>query len=338
MTPPPSEWRSTDITVVIPAHNSAQHIESAIRSVENQIARPSKIIVVENASTDNTNKIVHQCAETSRIPIQIISTDCPGVANARNLGFSLAETSLIAMLDSDDLYEPDFLSLALTAFNVISNLSIFFGNRRPLVDGKIMDQPFLESTNLVSLPFSEVVSDIRLIKGELFSALLHGSFISCSGAVIHKPSAFRVGLFPLHLKSSEDRDFFCRLALKGTAAYTLRMAHLYRIHPGSRTGSTAALESQKNALACLLTLRIELRDHQIAEQLDALENAISEAANKIQYLAAEHGITTYRKTLKWLIGIGSPASRNPFYPLKALKNSFKAGSQPASTKGHNQPR
>lgn len=317
-------WTCADITVVIPAHNSANHIESAIESIENQTIKPAKILVIENASTDNTKQIILERAKASSIPIHIISTDCPGVANARNMGFSLTETALIAMLDSDDIYEPTFMELALAAFNTVPELSIFFGNRRPLIEGKTIDQPFLESTPLYSLPYEEVAPDIRLIKGDLFSALLHGSFISCSGTVLSKQSAFKAGLFPLHLKSSEDRDFFCRLALQGTAAYTTKMAHLYRIHENSRTGSSAALETQKNALVCLLTLRIELRNHQSFLQMDALENAINLAGKKVQYLAAERGLSTYRQTLNWLCRVKAPRSINPFYRLKAIKNTLSA--------------
>lgn len=316
-------YSGADITVVIPAHNSGQYIKVALESIEKQTIHPTKILVVENASTDDTNETVERHARTSAIPIQVISTPCPGVANARNLGFSLAETQLIAMLDSDDIYEPDFLALSLAAFNAIPDLGIFFGNRRPLIDDQIVEQPFLEFTALTSLPYSEKAPDIRLIEGDLFAALLHGSFISCSGAVLRKTAAYKAGLFPLHLSSSEDRDFFCRLALQGPAAYTLRMTHLYRIHANSRTGSSAALEAQKNALACLLTLRLELRNQDNPQRATALERAIIMTGKKVQYLAAEEGSASYQKTLHWLRRIGSPISKNPFYPLKAIKNSLK---------------
>jgi Glycosyl transferase family 2 len=102
-------------SVVIPAHNEAAHIVSAIASVQAQTEKDLEIIVIDDCSTDDTANAVLQIAEHDRRIRMLSLAVNGGLAAARNLGFDQANGEWIAILDADDTFEPTRLSSLLDA-------------------------------------------------------------------------------------------------------------------------------------------------------------------------------------------------------------------------------
>lgn len=96
------------ISVVIPAYNCEDSILQCIDSVLNQTKRDliSKIIVVDDGSTDNTKKVITDRFK-SEDKVKVYSKKNGGVSSARNYGIRLANTEWIALLDSDDVWKND---------------------------------------------------------------------------------------------------------------------------------------------------------------------------------------------------------------------------------------
>jgi glycosyltransferase involved in cell wall biosynthesis len=88
------------VTVVIPTHNRAEFLHNAITSVLNQTFQCFEIIVVDDASTDNTVEVVNRFAE-EKIKLVRHSTRKGGAA-ARNTGILNSCGEYIAFLDDDD--------------------------------------------------------------------------------------------------------------------------------------------------------------------------------------------------------------------------------------------
>lgn len=290
-----------DITVIIPAHNCEKFIAEAIAGIEAQTVAPKEIIVVENASVDETPNVIRTILGDSKIPVRLFGTRCPGVSNARNIGFSLAETPLIAMLDADDLYLNGFLERALEAFNAIAGLSLFFANRVPFSSSGEEGLPFFQGTGLVNLRFIELGNGIRIIEDDLFSVLLKGCFVPPSGSVLAKEAAYEAGLFPVGLKSSEDRKFFCRLALMGKAAYTNEVLHRYRVHEDSATQKFNWAQQKRNSVLALLALRAELSDVTLGKiRFKNLNAALNQEIASLLYAGADSGLRAFMTEIKWL--------------------------------------
>jgi len=314
-------YTEKDLTVVIPAHNCADYLADAIASIEAQTRQPAQVIVVENASTDGTRRVLEALQATSSLDLKVLYTDCPGVSNARNLGFSLASTRLVAMLDADDLYRPEFLQMGLEAYNRVPGLVLFFGNRQPLRGDLIGGQLFLEQTRLAEVEFRQVGAGLRQVTGDIFRPLLYGNFISPSTAIVSRYAAYRAGLFPNFLDSSEDRLFFARLVRQGPVAYSMQPLSLYRIHNQSKTGSENLLYLRKNAVLCLRYLALELSGEVLESSgKQALEAGLQDAAEKLFYTAAERGPGEYARTRAWAKSVGIRNPRPLWFQLKAMRN------------------
>ncbi|WP_026528484.1 glycosyltransferase family 2 protein [Butyrivibrio sp. VCD2006] len=94
------------VSVIIPSYNSAAFVETGIQSVLAQSANCIEIILVDDGSNDNTEKI---CAKYIGEKFQYIKIENGGTGHARNVGISKARGKWIAFLDSDDLYLHDVI-------------------------------------------------------------------------------------------------------------------------------------------------------------------------------------------------------------------------------------
>lgn len=103
------------ISVIVPAHNNGRTIRVALDSIRNQTYRNLEIVVVDDASTDNTANVVRVVAkEDSRVRYYRLEEDDPdrfdrslnrnvnAGYSARNYGFSKARGDLITFQDGDD--------------------------------------------------------------------------------------------------------------------------------------------------------------------------------------------------------------------------------------------
>ena len=93
------------VTVVIPAYNAASTIEETLASVSVQTYDEIEIVVVDDGSSDKTFELAQHYARKHE-RMRVVSQTNAGVAAARNLGTEVANGSLIAFLDADDLWRP----------------------------------------------------------------------------------------------------------------------------------------------------------------------------------------------------------------------------------------
>ena len=121
------------IGVAIPAHNAAKFLGRALQSVAAQQHLPTHIVVVDDGSTDSTHEIVeafaaelaiqHQQispilganASSTKEPTEIRDVRCirtlnAGAGAARNLAVAHLNTELVAFLDADDEWHPQWLT------------------------------------------------------------------------------------------------------------------------------------------------------------------------------------------------------------------------------------
>lgn len=89
-------------TAVIPTYNAAAFIEQAVASILAQSVLPDRIIVVDDESTDDTERVVRALAG----PIDYARQANTGPGGATTRGFAMVDTPLVATCDADDLWVP----------------------------------------------------------------------------------------------------------------------------------------------------------------------------------------------------------------------------------------
>ncbi len=102
-----------DVSVVIPTRNRSTLLAMALRSVFHQQDVELEVIVVDEASTDDTSTMLATIGDAR---VRVIRNDAPhGVSAARNSGAAEARGEWLAFLDDDDLWAPTKLARQIHA-------------------------------------------------------------------------------------------------------------------------------------------------------------------------------------------------------------------------------
>lgn len=131
------------VTVVVPVYNVENYVEKCLKSIMKQTYTNLEIIVVNDGSTDNSEKIILNLARIDS-KIKYIKKENEGLSSARNLAISKATGKYICFVDSDDWIEPEHIEKLVMAnlFNdseiAISNIAYVFKDgtyrkRTPLI-------------------------------------------------------------------------------------------------------------------------------------------------------------------------------------------------------------
>ncbi|MCF0124927.1 MAG: glycosyltransferase family 2 protein, partial [Clostridia bacterium] len=108
------------ISVIMPAYNAEKTIEKSINSVLSQTFSDFEFLIIDDGSSDNTKNIIKSFSDKR---IRYIPKINGGVVSAYKLGIMNSDSEYITFLDSDDLYNPDFLE---KAYNDISKYNCDF--------------------------------------------------------------------------------------------------------------------------------------------------------------------------------------------------------------------
>lgn len=148
------------VTIIIPTYNRATKLPDAIKSALNQTYPHKQIIVIDDGSTDHTAQFIKDYPQ-----VEYYYKKNGGQASARNLGLKHAKGSIIASLDSDDIWYPEFLSKCVKKLES-EGLDFVFANWDQ--DAKqgdswnfLLNDPFLkpyfkkENNSWINLDYSE---------------------------------------------------------------------------------------------------------------------------------------------------------------------------------------
>ena len=133
------------VSVIIPTYNRAHLVGRAIRSVLAQTFQDFEIIVVDDASTDNTEEVIRAFGDPRIIFLHQETNRGPSAA--RNTGIRASRGEYIAFLDSDDGWLPRKLEKQLDMFRTspLDNLGLLLSGIRMIQDGRVLAEKRAEA-------------------------------------------------------------------------------------------------------------------------------------------------------------------------------------------------
>ncbi|WP_319521544.1 glycosyltransferase [uncultured Desulfosarcina sp.] len=180
------------VSVVIPTFNRSDMLKDAVASVLDQDYGNAELIVVDDGSTDATARTL--AAYEGRL--RLLRQENRGVSAARNAGIRAAAGTLIALLDSDDLWLPGKLRAQVYYFEahpealICQTEEIWIRNGVRVNPGKRH----------------------RKQSGDIFERSLALCLVSPSAVMMRKSLLDEVGLFDESLPACEDYDLWLRIA------------------------------------------------------------------------------------------------------------------------------
>jgi len=201
------------VSVIIPTYNRAQLLNQALDSVAAQTFRDYEVIVIDDGSNDQTCDSV----AGRREPILYHWQPNQGVAEARNHALRLTHSEFVAFLDSDDLWESEFLQRAVTRL-------------REQPDEALVYTDFV-STDVDGKPLR---GHRKTVYGGNVTARLFASTFIHTSAVVARAHIIRdAGGFDGRLTHNEDYDLWLRLSLRHKFGLIAEPLCRRRCHPFS---------------------------------------------------------------------------------------------------------
>ena len=182
-----------NITVIIPTFNRAATLERALQSVLDQTYPAQEIIVVDDASVDNTAEILEKYSSKINIITNSINS---GVSYSRNTGIQIARSEWIAFLDSDDQWDP---------YKLEKQKEYHEAHPGELISQ--CDEIWIRNGVRVN-PMDKHAKR----GGWIFEACVPLCIVSPSAVIIHKSIFENVGLFDVNFPACEDYDLWLRIA------------------------------------------------------------------------------------------------------------------------------
>jgi len=147
------------VSIIIPTYNRAHLIGETLDSVLAQTYTNWECIVVDDGSTDDTNKLLAAyCEKDARFQYHHRPTKRPKGANAcRNYGFELSKGEYIQFFDSDDIIDYNILKSCVNVFKSNINLNFVFFNY--LIFEKTISNIIIKQNNESDNPFIDYFSD-----------------------------------------------------------------------------------------------------------------------------------------------------------------------------------
>jgi glycosyltransferase involved in cell wall biosynthesis len=196
-------------SVIIPLYNKAMYIQETLESVLQQSYTDYEIIVVNDASTDNSVAIVQGFSD-SRI-VLLENEKNVGLSATRNAGISKANGKIIALLDADDVWLPNFLETIKHLHDTFPEASIYG-----------TDYAEMYATDKIVASKKNIPNSLKgtsFVVADFFEASLHQPIFNPSCLAFQQSICEDGAFFDPKITFSEDIDFYIKFAPKYKVAY-----------------------------------------------------------------------------------------------------------------------
>ncbi len=248
---------SPQISVIVPAYGVAHLLGEALDSLLAQDFTDWEAIVIDDGAPDDVASVVEPYLDDPRI--HFLATTNHGVSAARNHAIAQSRAPLIALLDGDDLFRPNYLSAMVAAMD--DDPAAVIGACNARVFGAVAQEDVVIGDD----QNRDAVGTLADVLSRQFNIYIGSSF---------RRDAFeRVGRFDTGMTNSEDFDLWVRLLMGGGhVRYIDAVLADYRVRPGSASGS----------LLRNIRGNIRVYDKIIAAIPDSHEATIARAARDVE--------------------------------------------------------
>ena len=188
------------VSVVIPTYNYARYLDEAIESVLSQTFTDFELIIVDNASTDNTDAVVEKYLSDSRVSYYKNETDI-GLGKNFDKALSYARGEYIKFLNADDKFHPELLEKFVRVMEENPGVSLVTCNQ----------EIFGSKTGDFILPFSNLQPGKKI----LFESLKTHNWIGGPTSVMIRQSNLKLGGYRTDLNFVVDWEMWARQLLAG---------------------------------------------------------------------------------------------------------------------------
>lgn len=187
------------VSVIVPVFNRSRMLRQAIESVLGQDYRPLEILIIDDASTDDTPDVIRELERKHPEVRAFLRKVNKGPGSSREIGRQSAKGEFLQYLDSDDLLLPRKLAMQVSCFERRPSLGIVYGFTRYIS----------ASGNRIECTWKPTVEEFRLDR--MFPSFLLDRLWETSAPLYRAALCERAGGWS-DLRLEEDWEYDCRIA------------------------------------------------------------------------------------------------------------------------------
>ena len=225
-------------TYVICAYKKSPFLEQCIKSVLNQTAKSTVIMV-----TSTPNDYIENLAKQYGIPLKINKGET-GIVQDWNFGYNSCSTRYVTIAHQDDVYFSNYTEEAVEILDECRKPLIYFTDYCEIRNGKkVNNNRLLKIKRLMLSPLKiRSLQKSRMVRRRI---LAFGDAISCP-TVTYVVENLPNPVFRVHFRSCEDWEAWERISkMKGSFLYNNKICMGHRIHEGSETSIIIADNARK---------------------------------------------------------------------------------------------
>lgn len=313
----PGSASEPTVSIILPCFNRSRFLSQAIGSIQAQSYRSWDLVIVDDGSTDDTAEVVESLVGRLGPRATFVRQPNAGPYGARNTGIDLAKGDYIAFFDSDDVWEPDYLSACMTAAAASPDIDWVYTACRvvDLATGRTLHpSTFYEADQ--PRPFlalqTEQRGELRVIRDARALPCLteSGFFCGLQNSVIRREAFDGYRFKTVHRNEGEDVLTAIRMLAAGRQfGYINRALVVYHVHAQNSSGAATTLPLQKRlAISRAYALGYQDLADELADQHDVARHVRRAAANayfwalgySVQWQNGLHreALASYRQALR----------------------------------------
>lgn len=226
-------------SVMVPTYNQAHYLPYALNSLRAQTYQNWEAIVVDDGSTDNTRKVIERYAALDK-RIRCVHKSNGGVASALNEALKHAKGEWIFWLSTDDLFEPEKLSIHEEEIIKYPDVKFFYTHFYVLDEST--SQKLAGDPDLVKFQPSYTDSVI---------SFFYTNYVNGISICIHRSVFEKVKGFDEKLHHGQDFDLWLRISALYTSKFINRRTCITRVHSGQGTSIFPEAGIFDSARACV---------------------------------------------------------------------------------------
>lgn len=195
------------VSIVLPTYNRAGLVGRAVESILEQTYRDFELLVIDDGSTDDTEKVIRTYRGDERIRYKKLKHNF-GQAYARNIGITHAKGNYIAFHDSDDVWRKEKLEKQM-------QVMLDAPDRVGMVYGCCEYHGLVGETDY----FPRKAIEQEKKRGYIYPKLLEENLIGIPSLLVRKECIEQAGMFSESLRSLEDYEWILRLGKLYEAEY-----------------------------------------------------------------------------------------------------------------------
>jgi len=248
------------ISIIIPAYNVAGYIGETLASVFAQTFSDFEVLIINDGSPDTT--ALEGALTPYRERIRYLKQANRGASAARNAGLNAAQGELVAFLDADDLWLPNYLEEQLR-FIREQHFDFVCADATVFDDASVDHKTYMEAL-MPNAPAAGSVTFLGLVGAE--------QSLITSGILSRRAPILEVGSFDETLRNAQDYDLWLRLAHHGVRMGYQRLVLLrYRRHQDSLSGSAINIHRRELRVFDKIEQSYALTPGERAEIMPAIE-------------------------------------------------------------------